>query len=121
MDMNEYQRRSSATAIYPGRELTALAAPGLASDEGVIYNALALAGEAGEIAGKVSKALRDHNGVIHDSMRRDLLKEAGDALWHLTQLISCLGGSLEDVAEDNLAKLADRQKRGVLGGSGDSR
>lgn len=97
-----------------------IASPAEGSEK-VVYNALALAGEAGEIAGKLSKVLRDNGGVIPDAVRLDLLKESGDVLWHLTRLIVALDGDFESVAEDNLAKLRSRKARGVLGGSGDNR
>lgn len=118
MHMNWYQAQSNVTAIYPGSEPVE---PGRVRGPGVVYNALALAGEAGEIAGKVSKIMRDHGGVFPDGMREELLKEAGDTLWHLTQLVDCLDGTLDEVARANLDKLADRQARGVIGGSGDNR
>lgn len=87
----------------------------------VIYNALALAGEAGEIAGKVSKAIRDSGGHINHDLRMDLLKESGDTLWHLVRLIAALRGDFRSVARANLLKLKSRMERGVLSGSGDDR
>lgn len=113
LSFGDYETASGRTELAIRRPV-----PG---SEKVIYNALALAGEAGEIAGKVSKLLRDNDGLISDWDREDLLKESGDALWHLTRFIVALGGDFETVAENNLAKLRSRQERGVLGGSGDNR
>lgn len=89
--------------------------------EKILYNALALAGEAGEIAGKVSKILRDNGGVFLPDHLAEIRKECGDVLWHLVRLIVATGGEFDSVAENNLAKLRSRQQRGVLGGSGDNR
>lgn len=122
MNIDDYQRQAGETAIYPGRGGTL----------GVIYNALAL-GEAGEIQGKVSKLIRDHNVVQHqdsteyqiyglsDYETEPLKKELGDLLWHMSMLAHDLGYSMSEIAQANLDKLADRSKRGVLGGSGDNR
>lgn len=103
MNLNEYQILARKTAIYP-------------REQAIEYCALALSGEAGECAGKVSKRIRD--GVLD---RADMVKELGDVLWCLSQLALELGIGLEEVATTNLKKLADRQTRGVLGGSGDAR
>ena len=51
----------------------------------------------------------------------ELRKEAGDILWQLSGLCSVMSWSLEDVAQENLDKLADRQKRNVIVGEGDNR
>lgn len=101
-----YQARAAKTAIYPGRD----------TDDGLTYCALGLSGEAGEVADLVKKYLRDGTFDI-DAFR----KELGDVLWYLSSLCGELGLSLQDVARSNLEKLADRQRRGVLGGSGDNR
>lgn len=129
MNIDDYQRLAGETAIYPGRGGTL----------GAIYNALAL-GEAGEIQGKVSKLIRDdrvifvsgQNGLgccddvydfndIPHEKRAELKKELGDLLWHMSMLAHDLGYSMSEIAQANLDKLADRSKRGVLGGSGDNR
>lgn len=83
----------------------------------VIYPALGLCGESGEIAEKVKKWLRGD----HEIPREDLLKELGDPLWYLTALAYDLGYSLQDVVDANVSKLSSRKERGVLKGSGDDR
>ena len=80
-----------------------------------------LTNEAGEVAGKVKKIFRDHGGVITDADRDALALELGDVLWYLTEICSRLDIRLEDVAARNIAKIADRMSRGVLGGEGDHR
>ncbi len=109
MDFQDYQRRSRETAAYPE--------PGA----NVIYPTLGLCGEAGEVAEKVKKVLRDRDGVFSHDVREDLRLELGDVLWYVSQLASELGLDLEDVACGNLDKLASRADRGVIGGSGDLR
>jgi NTP pyrophosphatase (non-canonical NTP hydrolase) len=111
LHLRDYQRRASATAFYPGKD----------GINGLAYAALGLNGEAGEVAEKVKKALRDDHGIISEERRIGLKKELGDVLWYLAQACTELGLHLEDVAEANLAKLADRDARGVRSGSGDDR
>ena len=98
------------------------------------YMMLNLVGEVGEFAGKIAKAIRkqdaaiDHNSLLTESRHvmtdekiTELRKEAGDVLWQLSGLCRVMGWSLEEVAEENLEKLADRKQRGVIDGSGDER
>ncbi len=88
----------------------------------IIYPALGLGNEAGEVQGKIKKVLRDKEGNFDDAkVREELSAECGDVLWYLAALCRDLGISLDDVARQNIAKLRDRQARGVLQGSGDNR
>jgi NTP pyrophosphatase (non-canonical NTP hydrolase) len=80
----------------------------------VFYPALGLAGEAGEVANKVKKLMRD-------SKEYDIAGEIGDVLWYVAALCSDLGLDMDTVATKNLNKLNSRKNRGVLGGSGDNR
>jgi NTP pyrophosphatase (non-canonical NTP hydrolase) len=109
MDFSEYQSLSRRTATYPraGGDMT--------------YPALGLCGEAGEVAEKVKKTLRDDGGVLSEERREALSRELGDVLWYLAQLATEAGLDLERIAQDNLDKLLSRQERGVLRGSGDDR
>jgi NTP pyrophosphatase (non-canonical NTP hydrolase) len=87
-----------------------------------VYPALGLAGEAGEIAEKVKKWLRDEGGgVISEDRREAILAELGDPLWYITALASDLGYTLQDVVDVNVQKLTSRRERGVIHGSGDNR
>lgn len=109
MTFHEYQLAALQTAIYP-RQHT------------VVYPALKLAGEAGEVAEKIGKRLRDHEGDFHSPLFiADLVKELGDVLWYISAIAYDLGVGLDFVAEQNIAKLASRKERGVLQGSGDNR
>lgn len=109
MDLRTYQRRSRETAVYPG------------AGANPIYPTLGLCGEAGEVADKVKKVLRDRQGAFDDSVREDLRLELGDVLWYVAQLATELELDLAEIAEANLAKLASRAARNVIGGSGDRR
>ena len=111
MNLNEYQAKSAATAVYPE------------GDSAIPYCALGLCGESGEVAEKVKKVLRDGSGSFSDATTaKDAIRlELGDVLWYLAQLATELGLTLEEVAEANLQKLQSRQQRGKLGGSGDGR
>ena len=109
MLIGEYQERSRATASYPG------------AGENIVYPTLGLAGEAGEVAEKVKKLIRDDGGVMSEERRAALAAELGDVLWYVAQVATEAGLELEAIAEDNLAKLLSRRERGVLSGSGDRR
>jgi NTP pyrophosphatase (non-canonical NTP hydrolase) len=109
MDFISYQRRSRETACYPQ------------VGSNPIYPTLGLCGEAGEVADKVKKVLRDRQGSFDAAVIDDLRLELGDVLWYLAQLATELGLELQDVAEANLAKLASRAARNVIAGSGDRR
>lgn len=105
----EYQSASRKTAIYPRK------------GKNFIYPTLGLSGETGEIAEKIKKILRDNKGVVDDDSRKELSKELGDVLWYMANLAVELGLNLEEIARENLSKLASRKRRGQLHGSGDNR
>ena len=109
LTFSEYQRRTADTAIYPdvGRN--------------PIYPTLGLAGEAGEVCEKVKKVLRDSDGQFSAEAVGAIQKELGDVLWYASRLAAELGLDLGQVAEENLSKLASRQQRDHLSGSGDNR
>lgn len=109
MDLRSYQERSRQTALYPQ------------VGSNPIYPTLGLCGEAGEVADKIKKVLRDRDGLFDAAIREDLRLELGDVLWYVAQLASELDLDLEDIAEANLAKLASRAARNVIAGSGDRR
>ena len=109
MELNDYQRESRKTALYPE------------VGNNPIYPTLGLVGEAGEVADKVKKILRDKKGVF-DKDSRDAIKfELGDVLWYISQLSSELGYELDEIANSNLQKLNSRKIRGQIQGSGDDR
>lgn len=111
MDFDEYQEQATKTATFEGKE----------KDYQLMYLALGVTGEAGEIAEKVKKLMRNDDGVISDEKRDELKKEIGDVLWYLSQLSRVLGFSISDAADANIEKLADRAARGVIKSSGDTR
>ena len=109
MRLSEYQALSRATAVYPD------------AGDNLLYPTLGLCGEAGEVAEKVKKMIRDDGGVLSAERRAALAKELGDVLWYVAQLATEAGLELDVVAEDNLHKLLSRRRRNVLQGSGDDR
>lgn len=109
MELNQYQEGARETAQYP------------CIGHLIVYPALGLAGESGEVADKVKKLFRDGGGVLTNEYRRMLALELGDVLWYVANFAHELGYTLEEVAVMNLFKLADRQKRGQIGGNGDER
>tara|TARA_B100000700_G_scaffold212024_1_gene233065 strand:- start:2507 stop:2836 length:330 start_codon:yes stop_codon:yes gene_type:complete len=109
MELNHYQKESRKTALYPD------------VGNNAIYPTLGLVGEAGEVADKVKKILRDKNGVFDEVSKNSIKFELGDVLWYISQLSTELGYELEDVANTNLEKLNSRKIRGKIQGEGDNR
>jgi NTP pyrophosphatase (non-canonical NTP hydrolase) len=111
LTFGEYSTQAIASATYPGATTI----------ECVMYLALKLAGEAGEVAQKIAKAVRDNASVIDETRRRALCSELGDVLWYVSAIAGELDSSLAEVAQQNLTKIKDRQARGAIGGDGDNR
>ena len=99
----EYQRKAVSFAVYPATHK-------------VLYPTLGLCGEAGEVAEKVKKQIRD--GVFN---RHEVAKELGDVLWYLSVLTNDIGYNLDEIAQINIDKLTSRKIRGKISGSGDNR
>ena len=109
LGFDAYQAQAWTTNCYPVEHMVACLVAGLAS-------------EAGEVAGKFKKALRDEGDArARAKARHAMIAEIGDVLWYCACLARECGVSLKMVARANLVKLADRQQRGVIGGSGDER
>lgn len=106
-EFNQYQQSTSLTAKYP-------------KEKALDYCTLGLVGEAGEIANKVKKVIRD-NRPVDEAFVADMKAEIGDVLWYVARLADELGISLEDVATYNMNKLLSRLERGTISGSGDNR
>lgn len=111
MNANEYQERARQTAIYPR--------PG--TFDGLLYTTLGLAGEAGEVANKLKKVMRDDGSELTFEKRMLMLNEVGDVLWYAAQLCTELGVSMGAAMVTNLQKLEERQAANTLQGSGDVR
>jgi NTP pyrophosphatase (non-canonical NTP hydrolase) len=109
MDFKEYQEKSRKTALYPN------------VGSNFVYPTLGLSGEAGEVAEKIKKVLRDKKGIIDEETKNSIEKELGDVLWYVSQIATELNLSLGDVAENNIKKLYNRMERGALHGDGDNR
>jgi len=109
MNFNEYQKKAQKTAIYPNQ------------GNNLIYPVLGLCGEAGEVAEKIKKMIRDDEGKLTEKRRTLLISEISDVLWYLSAMATELGVSLDEVAEYNLKKLKDREERNKLQGDGDER
>ena len=122
MELNEYQDKAMSTCMP--------------SCDNFSYMMLNLVGEVGELASRVAKLIRKDEVVIGEinnhlvpkmpfdrwMEQNDLLmKEAGDILWQLSGVCKAMGWTLEEVAQENLNKLASRQRRGVIDGDGDLR
>jgi NTP pyrophosphatase (non-canonical NTP hydrolase) len=103
-----YQKVALTTAIYP-------------REQAIIYPTLGLTGEAGEVANKVKKIIRDGSNSKDERLVQDISAEIGDCLWYIAVLASDIGVKLSDIASNNLIKLEKRKDKGTIHGSGDDR
>lgn len=106
LSLNEYQKMALETAEYPMP---------------IIYPTIGLAGEAGEVADKVKKVLRDNDEKFTEEKKQEIAMEIGDVLWFVATLARDLNYTLEEIAQMNYDKLHSRQLRGKIHGSGDNR
>ena len=107
-DLDMYQKVALTTAIYP-------------REQAIIYPTLGLTGEAGEVANKVKKIIRDGSDSKDEKLVSEIKAEIGDCLWYIAVLASDFNIKLSDIASANIEKLALRQKNNTIHGSGDDR
>jgi NTP pyrophosphatase (non-canonical NTP hydrolase) len=108
MTLNDYQKKALSTNINPGIHL-------------FFDRMFGLVGEAGEMADKTKKWIRDDAADWEKLDKEAMASELGDVLWYVATLADTLGYTLDEVAEKNVDKLADRYKRSAIKGSGDKR
>lgn len=101
---NRYQEFTKTTALYPPHK-------------GVNYCALGLVSEAGEVAGKIKKSIRDGHAIDVQGISAEL----GDVCWYVARLADEIGVDFGRILLDNMNKLKGRKERGTIGGSGDVR
>lgn len=111
MELNSFQTNAVESAFYLGGEQI----------DPLIYCVIGLTEEAGEVAGKVKKLYRDHDGKLDDEYRTKLALELGDTLWYLSVLAEKAGLDLETVARLNIEKRLKRKEKGTQHGDGDNR
>jgi len=107
-DLDMYQKVAKTTAIYP-------------REQAIIYPTLGLTGEAGEVANKVKKIIRDGSDSKDERLVSEIKSEIGDCLWYIAVLASDFDIKLSDIASTNLEKLEKRKEKGTIHGSGDNR
>lgn len=127
MYLNEYQKQAMTTCTDSSRNFA--------------YALTGLNAENGEINDKIAKGIRKEIITIVDGqiypgkngvdggvytleyleLIEGLLKEIGDNMWFNALLATMLNSTLEEICQNNLRKLEDRQKRGVIIGNGDNR
>ena len=106
MNFNEYQKLARSTAVYP-------------EEHKVVYPALGLCGEAGEVADKIKKTIRGDSSL--DEVTGDIAMELGDVLWYVAVLADDLGITLDQIANWNVDKLQRRMRSNKIKGDGDNR
>lgn len=113
MQIKDYSDQALSTDLFD--KTSDLASPAM------LEKVFGLCGEAGEVAEKFKKLLRDKDGVATDDDKKELAKELGDILWYVNSVGSYLGYDLEQIAQMNLDKVLSRKSRGQTRGSGDNR
>jgi NTP pyrophosphatase (non-canonical NTP hydrolase) len=108
-DFSMYQGLAKMTAVYPNR------------GSNPYYPALGLVGEAGEVANKVKKIMRDYGGEITPEKAYEIAQEIGDVLWYCAALAEEIGWDLDYIAKLNIRKLSARKRKGTITGEGDQR
>ena len=104
-----YENLASETAIFP-------------KEKALEYLALGLTSEAGEVAGKVKKLIRDGEDMEGYELKKiAIASEIGDVLWYCAMMAKEVGVPLNEIMKENLKKLHSRKERGTLSGSGDNR
>ncbi len=104
-----YENLAGQTAIFP-------------KDKALEYLALGMTSEAGEVAGKVKKLIRDGEDKEGFEMKKlAIASEIGDVLWYCAMMAKEVGVPLNTIMQENLRKLHSRKERGTLHGSGDER
>jgi len=110
VDFNEYQKKAGKTDLGT-----------VIKNSEIVYYALGLTDEAGEVAGKIKKLYRDRNGEYDEEYKKEIAKELGDVLWYLSALCRKFGIQLEDIAQGNIDKLYSRMERDQIKGNGNNR
>lgn len=111
MTFDEYQQAAQKTALN-------------SYDDPLLQNSvwvMGIAGEAGEIVEKWKKAVAYREGKFSDEELADFKKEFADVIWYIAVMTKSMGWSLDEIMQQNVAKLADRQARNVIRGAGDNR
>lgn len=120
MELNEYQKKAMSTCMP--------------TCDNPLYMVGLIHEEAGELQGKINKAIRKgwlefvNNQMVWLGTQEDLedfdaelQKELGDILWAVAGTAKVFSWGLNGTAHTNLDKLASRQRRGVIDGKGDNR
>lgn len=113
MQIQDYSTQALSTDLF--NKTDDIASPAM------LEKVFGLCGEAGEVAEKFKKLLRDKNGLATEDDKKELAKELGDILWYVNSVGNYLGYDLEQIAEMNLEKVLSRKARGQTQGSGDNR
>lgn len=102
MNASKYQQQAARTLIdapdfeIPDNEIM------------LVWNAIGLAGEAGEVCELVKKGVFHQHGIDREKM----VKELGDVLWYVSALCTKLDMDMGVIMEVNIRKLQERYPQG---------
>jgi len=95
LTFRDYQKQAILTNRAQGEHLSSIIVP-----------LLGLAGEAGSLLSEYKKWMRE--GARYRPFTDQVAEEIGDILWYLANIAEKEGLDLQEIAEENLAKIADR-------------
>lgn len=131
MKLNEYQKLAMRTAVHHDYSESSFADEQSKDLMYYVYPLLGLNGETGELTDKIKKIIRNNKLRTAEQFEQflkanpnkkiDLILEAGDVLWYLSETMRRIGVDLEEVAKANIMKLESRMARGVIASEGDNR
>lgn len=104
MNVSKYQGEAARTLLpEPGFEI-----PG--KEMMLVWLALGLIGEAGEVAEHIKKGVLHRHGIKVEKVKEEL----GDVMWYVAGICTTLDLDLEEVLADNIKKLEIRYPQGTF-------
>lgn len=86
MDLREYQTKAVSTAFYNHMKKFKM-----------IYPALGLVGECGEVVEKIKKLIRDDDGEMTQERKDAIGKELGDVMWYVANICDDISVDLHSI------------------------
>lgn len=104
MRLSQFQRESMNTRMYLAQE-----------QNKIMYPALGLAGEAGEVCDAIKKWMRGGSKQEEfEVLQKKVTEEMGDLLWYMAALATDMNINLDVVAMTNRQKLEERKAQRAL-------
>ena len=96
MDINDFQKHALTSIAITEKGVPALA-----------HRTLGLTGEAGVLANRLKKVIRDQNGLPNAADTEEAKKRLGDVLYYAAALADYFDLTLAEVAQQNMQQSSD--------------